>query len=228
MEASYYRAVARDNLRGNWGRAILVALVAALLGGSICGDDISLNLDKDVWDRIHPYIASYIWIIIAVTSAFLLLMIVIGGVIRLGNCRYQLNQHLGRPCGVGDLFSQFHRFGDGFCLSILTAAYMFLWSLLFFIPGIIAAYSYAMAPYILLENPDIGASEAIKRSKELMRGNKGRLFCLDISFFGWSLLCALTLGLGGLFLEPYHAAATTAFYRDLVPEAPAVVDTKTE
>ena len=218
MEASHYRAVARDNLRDNWGQAILVAFVAALLGGSICGEGISLDLDKDVLDRIRPYVADYLWIIVAVVAVFSLIMIIIGGVIHLGNCRYQLNQYHGRPCGVRDLFSQFHRFGDGFCLRLLTTTYVLLWSTLFIVPGIVALYRYALAPYILLENPDIGANEAIKRSKELMYGNKWRLFCLDISFFGWRLLSSIAVGLGGLFLEPYHAAATTAFYRDLVPE----------
>ena len=70
---------------------------------------------------------------------------------------------------VSDLFSQFHRFGDGFLLSLLTAIFVTLWTLLLIIPGIIAGYSYAMAPYILYEHPGLRPMDAIKASKELMQ-----------------------------------------------------------
>ena len=73
----------------------------------------------------------------------------------------------------------------------LTGLYIALWSLLFIIPGIIKSFSYAMAPYILAEHPEMTASEAITESRHMMDGNKWRLFCLDFSFIGWSLLCSL-------------------------------------
>ena len=90
-----------------------------------------------------------------------------------------------------------------------------LWSLLLVIPGIIASYSYAMAPYILYENPGMRPTAAIKASKELMRGNKWRLFCLQFSFIGWALLCALTAGIGNLWLHPYQETAQASFYRQI-------------
>ncbi len=108
-----------------------------------------------------------------------------------------------------------HRFGDGFCLNILTAIFVLLWTLLFIIPGIIASYSYAMAPFIMLENPNCGARCAISESKEMMRGNKWRLFCLDISFIGWIILSAFTLGIGYLWLNPYMEVSRAAFYREI-------------
>lgn len=111
-------------------------------------------------------------------------------------------------------------FKTAFFARFLTGLYILLWSLLLIIPGIMAAYSYALTPYILVENPDMTASEAIARSKELMAGNRWRLFCLQISFIGWHILAALTLGIGNLWLTPYTHAADAAFYRDLVP-APA-------
>ena len=86
------------------------------------------------------------------------------------------------------------------------------------IPGIIASYRYAMTPYILLENPGMTANEAIKKSKELMQGNKWRLFCLQFSFIGWSILCVFTLGIGFLWLVPYMEAANAAFYREISAE----------
>ena len=62
--------------------------------------------------------------------------------------------------------------------------------------GIIAAYRYAMAPYLMAQNPDIGVMDAIDQSKELMRGHKSRLFWLDLTFLGWVFLSALSLGIG--------------------------------
>ena len=101
----------------------------------------------------------------------------------------------------------------------MTSLFVTLWSLLFIIPGIIASYRYALAPYLMTENPEIGVMEAISRSKELMRGNKARLFCLQFSFLGWILLCILTLGIGSLWLSPYMKAAEAAFYLDVTGRA---------
>ena len=72
-----------------------------------------------------------------------------------------------------------------------------------------------MAPYILMENPDMTANQAIRASKELMKGNKWRLFCMQFSFIGWDILCGITMGLGYLLLNPYRSAADAAFYREI-------------
>lgn len=99
--------------------------------------------------------------------------------------------------------------------------------MLFVIPGIVAAYSYAMAPFIMLENPNCGARQALAESKEMMRGNRWRLFCLEISFVGWSILNLFTLGIGSLWLNPYVEVSRAAFYREIsgtsyVQDAPQV------
>jgi len=129
-----------------------------------------------------------------------------------------------------------------------------MWSLLFIIPGIIKAYSYAMTPYIMSEKPHLSVNEAITESRRIMDGNKWRLFCLDWSFVGWWLLCALPLvigvagsvGLGILtenplwvlaflpsllpvwaafcFLRPYNETAWAAFYRDVSAESVSSVE----
>ena len=72
-----------------------------------------------------------------------------------------------------------------------------------------------MTNYILAENPELTASEAIEQSKSMMYGHRLRLFCLQFSFIGWDLLCALTLGIGNLWLRPYKQAAEAAFYREV-------------
>ena len=104
----------------------------------------------------------------------------------------------------------------------MTSLLTFLWSLLFIVPGIIASYRYALAPYLMAENPDMGVMEAIARSKELMNGSKWRLFCLQLSFIGWSLLCVLTLGIGYLWLAPYQNAAEAAFYLEVTGRTDAM------
>ena len=97
----------------------------------------------------------------------------------------------------------------------LMHIFIFLWSLLFIIPGIIKMFSYAMTPYILEENPELSAGEAIDRSRAMMKGHKFDLFWLWLSFIGWFILSLLTLGIGGLWLGPYQQTAIAAFYEDV-------------
>jgi uncharacterized membrane protein len=89
------------------------------------------------------------------------------------------------------------------------------WTLLLIVPGIIAGYRYSQAFYILRDNPEIGAMEAIRRSKTMMAEHKWRLFVLQLTFIGWHLLCMLSLCIGYLWLVPYIMAAGAHFYEDL-------------
>lgn len=214
MTSSDYRAIAREKLAGNWGNAILVAFVAALLGGLLTGSGLlDIEVDAEVMTELPTFVQHYILFTASVGSVLSLVHLIIGGVVRQGYCQYLLKQYDGQPGEVNDLFSQFHRFGDGFCLNLLQGLYIFLWTLLFIIPGIIAGYRYAMAPFIMVENPDMTASEAIEASKQMMDGHKLDLFCLDLSFIGWDFLNIFTLGIGSLWLNPYRNAAYAAFFR---------------
>lgn len=94
----------------------------------------------------------------------------------------------------------------------LTLMYILLWSLLLVIPGIVKAYAYRFVPYILAEDPNISAHEAITLSMEMTQGHKFDLFVLDLSFFGWYLLGALTFGLGNVFINPYVDATIAQAY----------------
>lgn len=62
-----------------------------------------------------------------------------------------------------------------------------LWTLLFIIPGIIAAYRYRLCWFLKAENPDWSAKACIAESGRLMKGHKWKLFCYDFYYF---LLCA--------------------------------------
>ena len=220
MYASDYRARAREMLSGKWGMAILVTLIAGILGGLVAtgGGTFDLEIKGDDLQHLPESVRAYLAYAASAAGVLGFIQFILGGTVQLGYCKYLLKLHDGEEGEMKDLFSQFDRFGDGFVLSLLTAIYVSLWSLLFIIPGIVAIYKYAMAPFILLENPGMKPNDAITASKEMMDGNKGALFCLGFSFIGWSILCALTLGIGTLWLNPYINASYAAFYRNLCPK----------
>lgn len=99
--------------------------------------------------------------------------------------------------------------------NLLRMVFIFLWLLLFIIPGIIKALAYSMLPYIIADNPEIEAMEALEKSQEMMRGNKLRLLGLYFSFIGWFILAALTFGIGFVFLAPYIQTTVANFYVDI-------------
>ena len=90
-----------------------------------------------------------------------------------------------------------------------------LWSLLLVIPGIIKSFSYAMTPFIVEEYPELSATEAIHRSRMMMRGHKFDLFWLLLSFIGWAFLCLLTAGIGFIWLIPYVETSVAGFYEEV-------------
>ncbi|WP_294600947.1 DUF975 family protein [uncultured Rikenella sp.] len=120
---------------------------------------------------------------------------------------------------INALFSGFNNYGKTLGTMLLAAIYTWLWSLLLLIPGIIKSYSYAMTPFILNDEPELGADEVICKSMAMMRGHKMKLFLLDLSFIGWVLLAVLTLGIGFLWLAPWMENSRAAFYLDLKREA---------
>lgn len=225
MNASDYRARARQALSGKWPTAVLVGLVASILGGVSENINLNLNLEQDIeqMQSVSPEITALllgaIGVIGVVAFAYSVVMAVLGSVVRLGYVRYNLRLIDGHMAQIGDLFTCFGRFLDAILLRLLIFVFTLLWSLLFVIPGIVAGYSYAMAPYIMAEDPECTPMEAIRRSKSLMDGHKMELFILELSFIGWHILSIMTLGLGSLFLVPYTSAATAAFYRDLQSQA---------
>ena len=231
MKARDFRALARQALAGRWGIAVLAGLVAVLLGGNLVstGDSAGSSIGRTASDYAQEYGMGPFWdlpefvialfvILASILSIYAIVCFVIGGTVQLGYAKFNLALIDHKDAQVSDLFSQFHRFGDGFVMSLLANLFVFLWSLLLIIPGIIAAYSYSMSSYILYEHPGLRPIDAIRASKDLMQGNKWRLFCLHFSFIGWNLLAALTLGIGALWVNPYIEAAQASFYRQICYE----------
>lgn len=162
---------------------------------------------------------TFLGIIAGICSIFVL---IISGAVRQGLCQFNINLiKKDAPAEFGVLFSKISNLGKCFLLNLAMGFLIFAWTLLLIIPGIIAAYRYAMAPYIMAQNPDVGVMDAIDQSKELMRGHKSRLFWLDLTFIGWAFLSALTFGIGFLWLNPYMEAARAIFYLERTGQLPS-------
>ncbi len=118
---------------------------------------------------------------------------------------------------IGEMFIGFKgdRFLKTFVLGLLQFLYLFLWALLI-VPVFIKSYSYSMAYFIHLDNPQMDSNDCITESRRLMDGHKWRLFCLDLSFIGWHILGILTCGIITLWVVPYHELARAYFYDDLI------------
>lgn len=188
---SELRMAARRQLRGKWGAVVLLCFVFSIIN-SLSG---------------IPYVG-------------ILISILISGALMLGLVSCFIKIVRDESFKIENLFDGFKNFGSALLLQLLTGVFVFLWSLLLLIPGIIAAYRYSMAFYILNDKPEIGAMDALNKSKEMMKGFKWKLFCLHLSFIGWALLCILSLGIGFLWLVPYVKAAEANFYEDLKEAMP--------
>ncbi len=133
----------------------------------------------------------------------------------LGLTMIYLNTTYGEKPQVGTCFEGFQRYGQSVILNLLVMIFTFLWSLLFVIPGIIKGLSYSMAFYILAENKDMTAQEALNESKLIMNGHKGELFVLYLSFILWGLLCTVTFGIAAIYVGPYMTLTMTNFYHKI-------------
>ena len=226
MKASELREKARGSLKGNYWYAVLATFIAGIFGANASGSTFSINIDMDVLEVIFGDVPSVIIILLMIlglgASVLSFVRLILGGVIQLGYVKFLVKQHDREVHSIKDLFSQMDRFGQGFLQFFLRGLFVFLWSLLFVIPGIIKSYSYAMTPYIMADNPEMTANEAITASKQLMDGHKWELFCLGFSFIGWHLLALLTFGIGMFFLVPYVESAYVAFYRDKIAPKTAI------
>lgn len=235
--AADFRRIARESLRGKWLMAVLAGLVAAILGAAgsngpelnfqydggtaqadleILGQNVPLLRLTD--GQISGIVLAELLRYIAVAALVIAIaQFILGCIVTVGYARYNLRLVDGESPSMDTLFQYFPRWKTMVIAGLLQTLFIILWSLLFVIPGIIASYRYAMTRFILAENPELTAGEAIDRSKELMDGNKWRLFCLSLSFIGWGILCIFTLGIGNLWLTPYIQASFAAFYRDITP-----------
>lgn len=220
--SSDFRGEAKFALKCNYSKSLLASLISTALGVQTISGNFSINFIQRESESTSPFpsiIPPEIKIlIIAIVGMALIagvVVFIIGSIVGTGYAKYNIELVNYNEPSIGVLFKYFKHAKTQIIANLLVMLRVFLWSLLFIIPGIIAAYSYAMVPYILAENPNLTPKEVLKLSKEMMKSNKWRFFCLGLSFIGWYLLCILTLGIGYIFLAPYVVAANACFYKDI-------------
>ncbi len=229
MKTAYdFRTIARNGLRGKWSLAVIVGLVASILGAiGDNGPEFKINIDssnvnfsfnfagQDVFSTNGIWFASGIGAFIVVAIFMAVIYFVLGSFTGVGYARFNLNMVDGQPAEFENLFKYFAYWKTTAVTRVLRTIYVLLWSLLFIIPGIIASYNYMMTDYILADNPELDSSRALEISKEMMYGNRFRFFCLQLSFIGWDILATIPFGIGHLWLTPYKQASFAAFYREV-------------
>lgn len=200
MNSSDLRHLAWGKLSGNWGGPIVVSLIYSLITGAIT-----------YFTQNMPFAS--------------ILAILVTAPLAIGVNKYYIYFAKSQSPEMEVMFDGFkENFASSIILDLLTGLFVFLWALLFIIPGIIKAFAYAMAPYILAENPGMSATEALDQSQEMMQGHKMDLFILGLSFIGWILLGIVTLGIAFIWVIPYMHAANAEFYLEVsggnaIPEA---------
>lgn len=237
MKARDFRDRARRALSGHWFVAVIAGFIATLFGAA---SGITFNFELPNYDSFDPdgtteglgYIVSGLnqeleadklipFIIIGVIFMlwWVVLMYVVASVVSVGYAEFNLDLVDKFTPRIKTLFAHFDKTKTAVVAGLMVFVRVLIGTIFFIIPGIITAYKYIAVYYIIAENPGISAKDALEKSKEVMWHNKWRAFCLDLSFIGWHLLSALTLGIASLWITPYRQAAHAAFYREICSES---------
>jgi uncharacterized membrane protein len=218
-----YKNDALAALKGNWGKAVLATVIYMVIVYIAMGPYLTQSfkfqaamtaaggaMDAQVllseMSTLYGYLGLY-WLFVI----FLIAPLMVGFVNAFRALLVQGDREI--PTNMYKIATKgyWHKVWGMFLMGV----FVFLWSLLFVIPGIIKAFSYAMTPFILEEHPELSANEAIDHSRAMMKGHKFDLFWLYLSFIGWGILCIFTLGIGLLWLVPYMQTAQSSFYEDV-------------
>lgn len=159
---------------------------------------------------------TFIIIFLILMSVVILLDVFICNPIEVGCKRFYV-RNLNESAQVGNVgFAFDNNYKNITKTMFFRDLYTILWTFLFIIPGIVKSYEYQMIPYLLAENPQMSREQAFAESKRMMSGQKWRAFVLDLSFIGWNILSAITLGILGIFyVQPYMDATHAALYEAL-------------
>lgn len=218
---------ARVLMRANYLKAVVAGLILMLLTRS--GYNSARNAarengaDVNVSDVVGMQVSLIIAILVGVAGVIVialvinvLLSIFLWNPLEVGCKKVFIDCRYGNP-EWGDLLFAFRNgYGHIGAVMFMKDLYIFLWTLLFIIPGIVKSYEYTMIPYLLAENPDMSREEAFAESKRMMDGNKWNTFVLDLSFIGWAILGAITYNIVNIFYtNPYYMLTRAELYHTL-------------
>ena len=210
-----YKNAALAALKGKWAPAVICAVVYAVIA---CAISLSTEL-------VDANSATGV-LMTASLSTMLLSLLVVSP---LGVGYYNVHKDLllnGDDKLTENSFKiGFSNWAHNVWGMFLMGLFIFLWTLLLIIPGIVKALAYSLVPYILVDKPELSANEAINLSKAMMKGHKFDFFWLSLSFIGWILLSILTVGIGMFWLMPYMYTTYAAFYQDVKAEYEAKTNT---
>lgn len=190
--AEKIREIARNALRERWWTVIIAFLIVYLVGeavGTVLDGFFYYPRTIYILGEAHTYAAGYGGRIYGG---------IIGGALAYGISLYSLMFFRNRESEYGLIFEGFSHFLKCFLLSLLIGIKILLWSLLFVIPGFIAAFRYSQSFLVMIDHPEYSIGECIKESCRIMEGNKGRFFYLQLTFIGWSILAALPAMIVGI------------------------------
>lgn len=190
FSTGYFKKLAKEHLNGAWGAVIGMSLILWL------------------FSLVVPFIP-----VVGQFAGFLF-----GGVIAMGYVAIAMAVVHGKKPDTTDAFSGFNQFWRNFVAYFLMMLFIWLWSLLLIIPGIIKIYSYSATFFLLNRYPEMGAKDAITKSRAIMDGHKMEAFYLGLSFIGWILLVIVTFGLAGFYVFPYMNVTTAEFYNKLIDD----------
>lgn len=235
------KADSKSLMRLNYWPFVLVAFIHAVVAGSSAGKSSTTNAAKN-WQNLHgdgyygydgyvmvrdivgillPFLGMAFATVLGMWALMIAVNIFVMHPIEVGCKRYMVLARSVKPEFQEMAFVFKNCYANVVKTMFLKNLYMVLWALLFLIPGIVKSYEYRMIPYLMAEYPDMASDEAFRISREMMMGNKWETFVLDLSFLGWNILSALTLGLVGIFYSgPYQMLTNAALYLKLKKKHP--------
>lgn len=184
--ASEIRAIARGALKGSWP-VVIAAMAVYYIMTTTIPDLLGVLIPSAAYTVYNEYLQEYI----TISYVGNLYNFVLSGAFSVGLCSFLLAFFRRRDGNPAHIFNGFEVFLKSFALMVMQSIFIFLWSLLLVIPGIIAALRYSQIYYILAEHPEKGVMQCIRESKFIMTGNKGKFLCLLLSFIGWWILSAV-------------------------------------
>ncbi len=225
MATTYDRATlkrdAKARLREGLPRAISVTLISTLFTLPFSA---YMKFYSDTTDKLNEHVdalysSAATMSPTAIIGATVLLFVGVAAfwlvctTVSVGVCSWFLRYSRGEYAPVKDMFRFLSDIRRAFTAMLLSFVRVFLWSLLFVIPGAVKYYSYYLVPYILHDNPNISATEALQMSKTMMRGWKAKMFIFELSFIGWMLLSSVSCYIIGIaYALPYRYTAAARFY----------------